>query len=114
MARIERINQLMKREISQMIQRDLQDPRLAFVTITQVQVSRDLQHARVSYSVLNSVDQANIQSILDRVSGFIRKLVGQRIRMRYTPAIVFVYDKSLEYSDQIDKTLEDIRRNEPQ
>ena len=110
MPRIERINQQMKREISFILQRELGDPRFQFVTIISVDVSRDLRYAKVRFSVLGKPEQAKIaEAGLNHARGAIRKLVGQRISMRYTPELDFIYDQSLEYSASIDEALEGIR-----
>ncbi len=110
MDRIERINETMKREIGLIVHTEVKDPRLQFVTITQVDVSRDLQHARVSFSVLgNSLQVEKVLDGLNSAKGFIRKLIGQRIRMRFTPDIEFIHDRSLEYSARIEQALEEIR-----
>jgi|WetSurSiteA1Bulk_404760.scaffolds.fasta_scaffold172737_2 ribosome-binding factor A len=110
MERIEKVNQLFKREISLMLQHDFQDPRLSFVTITRVVVSRDLQHAKVSYSFLGDEKQhAEIETILNQIRGYVRKLLGQRIRMRYIPELNFIFDKSTEYSARIEQALQDIK-----
>jgi ribosome-binding factor A len=114
MDRIDRINETMKREISQLLQREFQDPRFMFVTITTVDVSRDLQQAVVSYSVLGDEKQRkDIGDALDRLKGYVRKMIGQRVRMRYTPEIKFVYDRSIEYSIRIEETLAEIKRDIP-
>lgn len=111
MGRIDRVNELMRREISIMIQKDLHDPRLEFVTITHVDVSKDLRHAKVSFSVLGPTDRVKkAEEALGNACGFIRKLVGERVRMRYTPEIQFVYDRSIEYSAQIDAALENLKK----
>ncbi len=113
MGRMERVNQLMKREIGNMIQQEIQDPRLEFVTITHVDVSRDLHHARVNFSVLgDEVKVTAAEKGLEGACKYIRRLIGQRITLRYTPEIEFVYDPSIEYSARIEKTLEDIKRDE--
>ena len=109
MDRIKRINEMIKREIGAILLEEVRDPRLKFVTITDVQVSKDLQHAKVSYSFLGNDKQA-IEEALENARGFVRRLVGQRVIMRYTPEIQFVYDKSIEYSDRIEQTLEEIKR----
>ena len=113
MSRMEKVNQQIKREIGNMIQYgEINDPRLTFVTITYVECSKDLQHARVGFSVLSN-DRKEIQSVQEGLSsarGFIRKLIGQRVRLRYTPEIVFVHDNSLSYASKIDETLEEIKR----
>lgn len=110
MGRIDRVNEFIRREISNIILIELQDPRLKFITITEVDVSRDLRHARVSFSVLG--DAASIQAAtqgLESARGLIRKMIGQRISMRYTPEIIFVQDRSREYSAKIEETLKEIR-----
>jgi len=109
MSRIYRVNQLIKREISKIIQSKLEDPRLRMVTITQVDVSRDLRQARVSFSVLG--DSKNADTALEGLNnarGYIRKLVGQGVRLRHVPEMDFIYDKSIEYSARIDQTLKEI------
>lgn len=110
---MEKINALMKREIGSMLQTDFHDSRFTFVTVTQVVVSPDLHQARVSFTVLGDEEKAQrAAEDLNRVRGFIRKLVGERVRLRYTPEIEFVYDKSVEYSDRIEKTLQEIHQLE--
>ncbi len=110
MGRIERINQAVKREISILIHTEIKDPRLEFVTINNVEVSRDLQHARVYFTVLGDEKQAlRAQEGLNSAKGFLRKLLGKRVRMRYTPEIDFIFDKSLEYSERIEDALKEIR-----
>ncbi len=115
MVRMEKVNQQIKREIGNMIQYgEINDPRLTFVTITYVECSKDLQHARVGFSVLSN-DRKEIQNVQEGLSsarGFVRKLIGQRVRLRYTPEIVFIHDDSLAYSSRIDQTLEDIKKNQ--
>ncbi len=113
MGRIERINELVKREISDIIRMELQDPRVQLVTITHVDVSPDLHYARVSFSVLDGAqDVQNTLNGLNRARGLIRKMLGQRIKTRYTPEIEFIHDKSVEYSTFIEEKLKEIH-NEP-
>lgn len=110
MSRIERVNQVIKEEISQIVQREVKDPRLGFVTITQVDVTRDLQHAKVYFSVLGG--QGKVPGVLEGLNsakGFIRRLVGQRVTMRYVPEIDFIFDQSLEYGMHIEETIERIK-----
>ncbi len=110
MSRIERVSQQLKREISLIIQRELTDPRLEFVTITQVEVSRDLRQAKVFFSILGTaLKRENAQEGLDGARGLIRKLVGQQIVMRHVPELTFIYDRSLEWSASIEETLREIK-----
>ena len=110
MGRIDRVNELMKREVSQIIREELQDPRIQFVTVTYVKVSPDLRYAKVSFSVLNGVEEAEkTLKGLNQARGLVRKLIGQRIKMRYTPEIEFVHDKSAEYGAFIEEKLREIQ-----
>ena len=109
MGRIEKINRQIKKEVGSIIQWDLGDPRLQFVTITAVDVSKDLHHAKVSFSVLGDASQRQAAQMgLDRAKGMIRRLLGERIDIRYTPALFFVYDKTVEMSARIERTLKEI------
>ncbi len=106
MSRMEKINEQMKREIGTMIQSELQDPRLKFVTITHVEVSRDLRQAKVSFSVLGDAKQTtHALNGLNSARGLIRKWIGKHIRMRFTPELEFIYDNSLAYGQMIEEKL---------
>ncbi len=110
MARMERVNQQLKREISMILQRDLSDPRFQFVTITAVETSKDIRHAKVYFSVLGDEKQVNKATEgLEKASGMIRRLVAQKMEIRNTPELVFYYDQSLERSSQIDEALQEIK-----
>ncbi len=114
MSRMEKINRQIQREISMIIQQDLGDSSLKFVTITHVSTSRDLRHARVHFSVLGQKDRTEtLLKKLEKASGFIRKLVGQNMIMRYTPQLVFIYDDSIHLSARIEETLQELN-NEPE
>lgn len=113
MSRMEKINELIKREISNIfLMGELADSRVKFVTIQSVQVSKDLQHAKVRFSILSDAaeDIKKAQEGLNDCRGYVRKLVGQRIQIRYTPEIQFYYDKGVQYAVQVDRTLEEIKK----
>ena len=114
--RIEKVNSSIKRELGVMLELgEISDPRLSFVTIMNVDVSKDLQHARVKFSILSDKPK-DIQAALkgfESCRGFIRKLISQRLELRYTPEFTFIYDKSVKYAADIDKTLEEIRKLKP-
>lgn len=113
MDRMDRVNQQFKREIGNIIHHELGDPRLGFVTVTHVSVSRDLQNARVYFTVLgDAVQREAAQKGLESAAGMIRKLVGQRVKLRYTPEMSFAYDKSVELGARIEETLMEIHRDE--
>ena len=111
MNRMDKINQRIKREIGDIVLKELKDPRLEFVTVTQVEVTRDLQHAKVYFSVLGKPEQVEkARTGLLSARGFVRKLIGQRVRMRHTPDIEFILDQSLEYGARIESKLQEIHR----
>lgn len=88
MGRMDRVNETMRREISTMLQQDFQDPRLMLVTILHVDVSPDLHLATVYYSVLGDEQKTReISQTLDKIAGYVRRLIGERVRLRYTPEI---------------------------
>ena len=96
-------------EVSLMISRDLKDPRVGFVTVTGVRMTPDLRHARIFVSAMGT-DRQKEESLetLNRATGWIRRELGQRIRMKFLPEIAFETDTSLEYGERIDKLLDEI------
>lgn len=113
MDRIDRVNEQIKREIGVIIQQELADPRLRFVTITNVDVGRDLRTAKVYFSALgeNSAAQA-AKKALESAAGTIRRYVGGHIKMRYTPEFHFIYDRSVEFSERVEQTLTEIHHDD--
>ncbi|SPF55236.1 30s ribosome binding factor [Candidatus Desulfosporosinus infrequens] len=104
-----RLSETLKEEISQLILVELKDPRIGFVTVTSVDVANDLAHAKVYVSVLGSEDEGKASlDTLNRAAGFIRTEIGKRIRLRHVPAIVFVYDPSIQHGAHIAKLLRDV------
>lgn len=109
MGRIDRINQQVKREIGRILLQELGDPRLQFVTITEADVSRDLQSAKVRFSVLGKGPEVqSAREGLEGAKGMIRRLLGRSMNMRHTPELFFVFDQSIEMSARIEETLKEI------
>lgn len=111
--RVEKVQELMKQEVSKMLLRDIKDPRIGFVTVTQVELTGDLREAKIYVSIMGSEQQIEdswqgLQSAL----GFIRREIGRRIRLRFTPSISFALDKSLDYSAHIQELLNKINSEE--
>ena len=104
--RIEKLQELIKQEMSKMLLTDLKDPRIGFVTVTDVEMTGDLREAKIYVSVMGGSEQ--VKSSLEGLQsalGFIRREIGQRIRLRFTPEISFALDTSLDYGDHIQKLL---------
>jgi len=107
--RIQRIATSIKKEVAEMLLREVKDPRIGMVTITGVTISKDLKVAHIYYSALGSEKQIHDSAIgLRQATKFIQREIGRRIRMRYTPAIDFQFDHSLEYGSHIDQILKDL------
>lgn len=95
-----------------MIFRDLKDRRVGFVTVTGVDMSPDLRHARIFVSLMGSEDEKKESlAALNHATGWIRHELGQRIRMKFLPDIVFLTDTSQDYGEHIDKLIDEIHEH---
>ncbi len=109
-----RVGEQMKKELGEIITRKIKDPRIGFVTVTDVNVTGDLQQATVYISVLGDEEQReNTLKGLAKAKGFIRSEIGQRIRLRKTPEITFEFDESIDYGNRIDTLLHQIAKENP-
>lgn len=105
-----RVGEQLKKELSDILQRELKDPRIGFVTITGVDVTGDLQQATVYFSVLgNDADFDDTLDGLEQAKGFIRSELGKRIRLRHTPELLFKLDESIRYGNRIEKLLKEVK-----
>ena len=108
--RLERVNQLIKEEISMLLQRELKDPRLGFVTVTEVDVTTDLKHAKVYVSVLGSEEQwASSFQALQSARGFVWNWLRRHLDLRATPEIAFRPDRSMEHAAHIQSLLAELQ-----
>jgi ribosome-binding factor A len=104
--RSERLAELILAEISELVVRDLKDPRLGFVTFTRVVLSPDLRHAKVFVSILGSEpEKARTLQGLASATGYIRRHLGRIARLRYTPELTFLIDESMEHGAKIAQLL---------
>lgn len=111
--RPQRLALQIQHEISLILSREMKDPRIGFVTVTGVELSPDLRHARVYVSTLGSgEDKKKNLDTLHQAAGWIRHELGQRIRVKFVPEIVFYDDSSQEYGARIDRLLDGIREKE--
>ena len=109
--RADRLGDLMQREISDILHRQIKDPRIGFCTIMRVDVSDDLRHAKVRVSIMGPEDrQKSTLAGLKSATGFIRREIGRRIALRHTPEIVFVFDKSINHSLRVAELIEEGQR----
>lgn len=111
--RQDKIQALLKEEISQILQREFADPRLGFVTITDVEVSPDISHAKVFVTIYgNEQEKETNLAVLKHAKNYIRQLLGKRIRIRTVPELDFRIDTSIDHGMKITELLEQIKHGE--
>jgi len=109
--RANRVAEQIKKELGDILTVKLKDPRVGFVTVTDVEVTGDLQEAKVYISVLGDQEKKEETLLgLAKAKGFIRSEIGKRIRLRKTPEISFEYDEALEYGNRIETILKDLKK----
>jgi ribosome-binding factor A len=104
--RSERVQELLLEEISKLIQHELKDPRIGFVTVTRVNLAGNLQHAKIYVSIMGT-DQEKKDSLegLQSARGFIRQYLGKNLSMKYIPGLDFRIDKGAEHVEKISKII---------
>lgn len=111
--RVNRVGEQIKKELGQIIQRELKDPRIGFVTITGVEVSGDLSQAKVFITVFgNDEVKSSTLKALEKAKGFMRGEIGKRVALRHTPELIFKMDESIEYGSRIELLLSDLHKQE--
>jgi ribosome-binding factor A len=109
-----RVGDQIRQELSGLIARELKDPGVGFITITEVKVSADLQVARAYYTTMGDEKaRRETRRALDRATPFLRREVGHRLRLRRVPELHFHFDESVERGDRIERILRDLHRAEP-
>ncbi len=108
--RIERVNSLIRQEISELLQRQVKDPRLgSLVAITDVSTSPDLRHAKIFVSRIGSEEEKQeTLSVLTAASGFFRNELAKRLRLRHTPELSFQWDDSIERGDYLLQLIDEV------
>ncbi|NLW07382.1 MAG: 30S ribosome-binding factor RbfA [Clostridia bacterium] len=113
--RNQRVAEQMKKEIAQVLRDELKDPRLevGLVTVTGVELSNDLRYAKVYVSIYGN-ENHKVQAMegLKRAASFVRREIGQRLSLRYTPEITFKLDSSIEHGDHINRLLSRVKAEE--
>ena len=113
--RIERINNLIRREISELLQRQVKDPRLGtFIAVTEVSTSPDLKRAKVFVSRISSKEEKQATlSALATAARFFRKEMAKNLRLRYIPELSFHWDDSIERGDRLMRLIDQVSSEEP-
>lgn len=112
--RTERLNHLLRQEITELLQREAKDPRLSvMVSITRVSVTSDLHHAKVYVSVMGSEEEKKgLLAGLHAASGFLRRELASRLTLRYTPDLSFVYDDTMEQAGKVIQLIDQVSSSE--
>ena len=112
--RLQQMQARTKTVVSYLLQNEIKDPRLGFISVTDVQLTRDLAECKIYYSVLGNDEQNEAtQEALKSASGYLRREVGKRANLRRSPELIFIKDDSLEYGSKINKLLDQVHNDEP-
>jgi ribosome-binding factor A len=112
-SRSDKVAGTIKKRVSEIIQNELKDPRIGFVTVTNVKVSKDLRHVRIFFTAFgDEKTKKSAQIGLDQATGFVRKAIAARVKFRFVPEIAFEYDETYEYGQHIEELLNRIRKEE--
>ncbi len=104
--RMRRVDEAMREVLSEVITSEVKDPRVGFVTVTAVNTSTDLRHARVYVSVLGDDTRRKLSmKALDSARGFLQRRVAAQLRLKHTPQLTFVYDDTAERADRLERLL---------
>ncbi len=111
--RPDRIGDQLRKELSELLAREVHDPGIGFVTLTTVHVTPDLQHARVYYTSLGeAAAQRQTKRALERATPFLRRQIGRRLRLRRVPELQFTFDEGIEAQDRVEQLLREIHEHE--
>ena len=105
-----RVGDQLRLELADLLMKEVRDPRLGFVTVTEVRMSRDLSFARVFVSVMGDDEsEAASLEVLQKVNGYLRSRIGKKLHMRYVPQLAFQPDRTLKQSERLETLLESVR-----
>lgn len=111
--RAERVGEQMKKEIMDIVNNKVKDPRVGFITITDVELTNDLSQGKVYLTVLgNQKEVDNTFKALEKAKGFIKSELGLRMRLRIIPELSFEYDESIEYGNKIERMIQDLHKQD--
>ena len=111
--RPQKVADLVQRELADLLRREVRDPRMGMVTLTAVDVSPDLSHAKVFFTLLEKEQKEETSRTLQRAAGFLRSQLAHRMKMYTTPELRFVYDESVERGDQLSRLIDSVVERKP-
>lgn len=107
--KIERLNHTFTKEISYILSTEVKDKDINFVTITGCKITNDLSYAKVYFTVLDANKKEEITKALKKASSFIRGKISERIEIRHTPELLFIYDDSIAYGNRIEEKIKQLK-----
>ena len=107
--RPQKLGDLIQRELADLLRRELRDPRVGMITITSVDVSPDLSHAKVFFTLFEKQHLQDVLAGLRRAAGFLRSQLARRIKVYTTPELRFVFDESVERGDRLSRLIDSVR-----
>lgn len=108
-SRARRVGEQLQREIAELLNNESKDPRFKLLTISAVEVARDLAYAKIFYTLLDdSLDTENVQQALTKASGFMRKQIAKRMSLRIVPNLRFIYDESIAYGASLSSLITEV------
>ncbi|UJF14745.1 30S ribosome-binding factor RbfA [Jeotgalibaca sp. MA1X17-3] len=112
--RADRVKQEVQREVNDILSKRIKDPRIENVTITDVEVTGDLQNATIYYSTLDDLasERKKVQDGLEKATGLIRKELGARLTLYRTPELAFKRDESVDYGSRIDELIKQVQQED--
>ena len=108
--RPQKLGDLIQKELSLLVQRELRDPRVGMITLTGVDVSPDFSHAKVFFTLLDKGQLEDAKTGLRRAAGFLRSQLAKRIKLYTTPELRFEYDESVERGDRLSRLIDSTKR----
>jgi ribosome-binding factor A len=109
---MEKVNSQIKRQLMEIISKEVDDPDMDFLSITRVETTSDLRESKVYFSLLDETKYENARAVLEKMNKFIRHHLGKRIRMKFLPQLKFLPDDSIKYSVDIFQKIEEVRRQD--
>ena len=106
--RPQKVADLIQRELADLLRREVRDPHVGMVTLTSVDVSPDLSHAKVFFTLLNTEKKDDTSRALRRAAGFLRSQLAHRMKMYTTPELRFAYDESVERGDRLSQLIDSV------
>ena len=110
--KIQRLNHAIQEEISMILMTEIKDEDIKFVTITGVDTTSDLSYAKVYFTVLDETKKETTLEALTGAASFIRSKLAERVEIRHTPELKFIYDTSIEYGNHIEEIIDSINKEE--